>query len=78
MNVVHTNMLDSSYRCDRCNAQAFMMFALTPTERVPDGELFFCRHHGLKHRAALEPLTEFMADESDRLHAAIIDDKHVN
>jgi hypothetical protein len=66
--VVITNMLDATYRCDRCSAQAFVMYALKPTERCPEGELFFCRHHAAQYSAALDPLAEFIADESYRLN----------
>lgn len=75
---VVTNMLDASFRCDRCSAQAFRMYALLSTERCPDGELFFCVHHANQYHNDLEPLTEYMADESYRLYEGIKDDKHVN
>jgi hypothetical protein len=77
--VVITNMLDdTSFRCDACNAQAFYMVALKSTERCPDGELFFCRHHQLEYATALDPLAEFIADESYRLFQGLCDDKHIN
>jgi hypothetical protein len=67
--VVVTNMLDdTSFRCDKCGAQAFYMTALKSTARCPDGELFWCRHHYLENSAALDPLAEFIADESYRLN----------
>ena len=69
--VVFTNMLDASCRCDRCSAQAYKMYALLPTERCPDGELFFCNHHAKQYHEALEPLTEFRAAHLDVMQGCL-------
>lgn len=47
------------------------MYALLSTDRCPDGELFFCVHHANQYHDDLEPLTEFLADETYRLYEAI-------
>ncbi|MEV7606105.1 hypothetical protein AB0N65_11755 [Paenarthrobacter sp. NPDC089322] len=70
---VQTLGMLEGYYCDRCGAHAFYMTALHR-----EGELFWCAHHYKQYATALEPVTEYTADESHRLHAGITDDKHVN
>ena len=50
------NALD---RCDSCNAKAFYMV------RFEFGELFFCRHHFVKHEDALMEKAYDIFDDSD-------------
>jgi hypothetical protein len=69
--VVVTNMLEGQY-CDKCGAVAYYMSALQV-----DGELFWCAHHYKQYAVALEPLTEYLADESHRLYDAIKDEGSV-
>jgi hypothetical protein len=51
-------------RCDRCGAQAyFIVMKITQ-------ELFFCRHHYLKHEKALKQWGSEVIDHSDTLEKA--------
>lgn len=47
--VTVTHGLDSKYRCERCDAQAYFeaQYAGTPSD------LYFCRHHYHEHEAKL-------------------------
>lgn len=56
-------ILDSTYRCDRCSAQAYVMVTL-----MNDGVLTFCRHHAHKYEAALKPLAFSWYSEEVRLN----------
>jgi hypothetical protein len=46
-------------RCDSCNAKAYYMV------RFEFGDLFFCRHHFVKHEEALLEKAFDIYDESD-------------
>ena len=48
-------------RCDRCNAQAYVLVTL------PVGELLFCGHHARAHAPAYQRIAVDILDESDRL-----------
>jgi ribosomal protein L37E len=56
--------MDKTMRCDRCGAQAyFVVMKITQ-------ELFFCRHHYLKHEKALKQWSSEVIDHSDTLEKA--------
>lgn len=54
--------LDTSARCDRCGAQAYMRVTLGN-----GGELLFCAHHGKTHKSKLEQVAVRIDDQSDRI-----------
>lgn len=62
MNATLAPRLSAADRCDRCGARAYIRARL-----VSGGELFFCAHHGRKHRAQLEAQASEIHDETGRL-----------
>lgn len=58
-------VLNSSHRCDRCGAQAYVKVVMKETEF----DLLFCKHHHNRYELALMPLTDNdkLVDESHRL-----------
>lgn len=48
-------------RCDVCNAQSFFMVTFET------GDLFFCRHHFMKHEEIFYKIADDIIDESDLL-----------
>ncbi|MBC9703608.1 MAG: hypothetical protein H9W81_01030 [Enterococcus sp.] len=55
--------MDTTYRCDRCGAQAYFK----ATHKLHSTPLLFCNHHGNAHRINLELQGFFIEDQSDRL-----------
>lgn len=62
--VAPTPALDTTDRCDRCGAQAFVR-----AELAGGGELLFCAHHARAHEDKLREVAVAIHDESDRLSA---------
>lgn len=58
-------VLDHADRCDRCRSRAYVYTILVFGTFT--GELFWCRHHWLKHREAVAPFVAAIADESRQL-----------
>ena len=56
-----TKAIGPSDRCDSCNAKAFYMVTFE------FGELFYCRHHFVKHEDALMEKAYEIYDDSDFL-----------
>jgi hypothetical protein len=54
--------LDTTFRCDRCPAQAYVLVTLTS-----GGQLTFCMHHANQHREALLPISSEWYSETSRL-----------
>lgn len=54
--------LNSTHRCDRCGAQAYVKVTLTSGL-----DLLFCGHHYSRVTATLSPLVDTVMDERDRL-----------
>lgn len=55
--------LNSTHRCDRCGAQAYLRVYLT------NGlDLLFCGHHFGRNKTAMTPLIDSVVDELDRLN----------
>lgn len=65
MTTTATPVLSGEDRCDRCGAQAYVLVRLRSGQ-----DLQFCVHHYTAHSAALEPLTDQVFDESNRLFEA--------
>lgn len=62
MNTTTAPTLDSTHRCDRCGAQAYVH------ARFNGGELYFCAHHARTHRDKLSGVEGIeIHDETDRL-----------
>lgn len=61
-------ILDSTHRCDRCGAQAYVKATLRePKNPGEKAELFWCRHHGNKYQAAMTPICQQWHDETEKL-----------
>jgi hypothetical protein len=55
--------LNSTHRCDRCGAQAYLRVYLT------NGfDLLFCGHHYGRNKTAMSALIDSVVDERDRLN----------
>jgi hypothetical protein len=54
--------LNSTDRCDRCGAQAYVRALL-----VSGGELTFCAHHGKEYAEGLKTVAARIQDESQKL-----------
>ena len=63
--------LNARHRCDRCQAQAYVVTTL-----AKGGMLMWCNHHWSQYRRGLEPLTVDLIDETATLYHSIVDDKH--
>jgi len=50
-------------RCDRCNAQAFVLVKMVA------GELMFCGHHYAKHQTTLDKMAFEIIDERGSINA---------
>jgi hypothetical protein len=69
-------ILDHADRCDRCGSRAYVWTILTfPSSAT--GELLFCRHHWLQHRAKVQPFVSVIVDECRSLFKHVEDDKHI-
>lgn len=56
-----TTLLNTTHRCDRCGAQAWVKVTLKVSERLPEGgTLLFCGHD---YRVAEKALAPFLAKE---------------
>lgn len=58
-----TQTLTLQDRCDRCNAQAFVL------AKGMEGELLFCGHHFTKHEEALYNWAYEIVDEREFINA---------
>jgi len=56
-----TDVISNTDRCDRCMAQAYMWV------NGVAGDLYFCRHHFVKHEEALRKYAFEIIDESHKL-----------
>lgn len=54
--------LNSTHRCDRCGAQAYLRVFLKS-----GNDLLFCGNHYKRYEAKLEPIMRGKIDERDRL-----------
>lgn len=54
--------LNSTDRCDRCGAQAYVRALL-----ISGGELTFCAHHGKSYAEGLKTVAARIQDESVKL-----------
>lgn len=64
----HTKDLNTTHRCDSCEAQAWVQVFLRASDRLPEGgELLFCGHHYNKNKAALKPYAMHIKNELARL-----------
>lgn len=59
---VEAPVLNSSDRCDRCGAQAYVRVIM-----VNGFELLFCVHHSREHADKLQTVAKSIQDESERL-----------
>jgi len=59
MEQIKEQMLTLQDRCDRCQAQAFVLV------KGMEGELLFCGHHFTKHEEALYDWAYDIIDERD-------------
>ena len=57
-----TDVISNTDRCDRCMAQAYMWV------NGIAGDLYFCRHHFVKHEEALRKYAFEIIDESYKLN----------
>lgn len=57
-----TNVIKVTDRCDRCSSQAFVW-----VDGV-NGDLFFCRHHFLKHEDAIRAYAFEVIDETHKIN----------
>lgn len=57
----NTDTLNATDRCDRCSGQAFFWV------NGVSGDLFFCRHHFLKHEESIRAYAFEIIDESHKL-----------
>ena len=55
---VETSQLTAADRCDVCGARAYMKAELQ------NGALYFCAHHGRKHKEALAKTATYIVDET--------------
>lgn len=66
MVVMNTTLAERSLtahdRCDRCGAQAYVMFTLNS-----GGDLLFCAHHARANEAALESIAQKVVDMTGAL-----------
>lgn len=60
-----SSALDSTDRCDRCGAQAYVRVVL-----ANGGELLFCGHHWNRHADTLKDKASDITDETHRLSEA--------
>jgi hypothetical protein len=61
--VENVKQLKISDRCDRCNAQAFVLVKMVA------GELMFCGHHYAKHQTTLDKMAFEIIDERGSINA---------
>jgi hypothetical protein len=54
-------VMNANDRCDACQAQAYYLV------KMLEGELYFCRHHFLKHEETLNKISYEIIDESIKL-----------
>lgn len=59
MEKIEERVLTAKDRCDRCNAQAWVLV------KGIVGELYFCSHHFTKHEEALYDWAYDIVDERD-------------
>jgi len=59
--IKNTDTLNSTDRCDRCGGQAYFWV------NGVSGDLFFCRHHFLKHEESIRAYAFEIIDESHKL-----------
>ena len=59
--IKNTDTLNATDRCDRCNGQAYFWV------NGVSGDLFFCRHHFLKHEDVIRDYAFEIIDESHKL-----------
>ena len=57
-----TNVIKVTDRCDRCSSQAFVW-----VDGV-NGDLFFCRHHFLKHEDVIRAYAFEVIDETHKIN----------
>jgi len=62
MTETKTDVLKLADRCDRCNAQAFVLV------NFMEGELFFCGHHFAKHELMLREKGYEIIDERYKIN----------
>jgi hypothetical protein len=62
-------VLSAEDRCDRCEAQAFVLVRLRSGRALQ-----FCVHHYTAHARALATVSDEVIDESSRLFAADLTD----
>ena len=64
-----SSTLDSTDRCDRCGAQAYVRVAL-----INGGELLFCGHHWNRHADSLRDKASDINDQTHRLSEVPVTD----
>lgn len=57
-----TDVINVSDRCDRCGSQAFYWV------NGVSGDLYFCRHHFMKHEDAIRNYAFEVIDETHKLN----------
>lgn len=57
-----SDVINASDRCDRCGSQAFYWI------NGVTGDLYFCRHHFLKHEEAIRSYAFEIIDETHKLN----------
>lgn len=63
-----TATLNTTHRCDRCGAQAWVKVTLRKSERLPQGGyLLFCGHDYHAVEAGIAPFVADLLDERHRL-----------
>lgn len=64
-----TSALNTTDRCDRCGAQAYVAVILKASADLPKGgALMFCAHHGRDHLPKLKAMADHIFDETARLN----------
>lgn len=63
-----TTLLNTTHRCDRCGAQAWVKVTMRKSERLPQGgHLLFCGHDYHAVEAGIAPFVADLLDERHRL-----------
>lgn len=63
-----TTSLNTTHRCDRCGAQAWVKVSMRKSERLPQGgTLLFCGHDYHAVEAGIAPFVASVLDERHRL-----------